>query len=229
MQSIEPEIVNKSVNLHRRLGWRFVSLLWRTIFRLFFKLEIRGRNNIPNDRKFILASNHQSNFDPPLIGSFFPRELYFVAKKQLFSNPIMGILLRWLNAISIDRGGADLRAMRKIKSTLNSGHDLLVFPEGHRSIDGDLRSPRKGVGMIADSVKCDILPLAISGSYQKPGFIIGRPQLIVEYGKPIDFTSISASEIEQKNEINPSKSEHYQLIADRIMNEISILYKNIRI
>jgi len=168
-----------------RLSYRFVAWVLRAWFRLGYRLEVRGLENIPASGSLVLASNHQSNADPPLIGAFFPREISFVAKKQLFENPWLARLIRFFNAIPLDRTGVDIRALKEIRFRLAEGRDLLVFPEGTRSRDGRLGKPRAGLGLIVSAAEVDVLPVLILGSRSRPGVPGRRPTLRLEFGAPI--------------------------------------------
>lgn len=168
-----------------RLSYRFVAWVLRTVFRLGYRVEVSGREWIPRQRSLVLASNHQSNLDPPLIGCFFPREISFVAKKQLFEQPLLGWLIRRFNAIPLDRSGVDLAALREIRSRLAEGRDLLVFPEGTRSRDGRLGKPRAGLGLIVAEADVDVLPVLILGSRSSPGLPGFRPLIHLQFGRPI--------------------------------------------
>ncbi|MFA7330821.1 MAG: lysophospholipid acyltransferase family protein [Candidatus Delongbacteria bacterium] len=168
-----------------RASYRFVAWVLRQVFRLGYRLEVSGLERIPRQGSLILASNHQSNLDPPLIGCFFPREISFVAKKQLFENPWLARLMRHFNALPLDRSGVDLRALREIRARLGQGHDLLVFPEGTRSRDGRLGQPRAGLGLIISAAEVDVLPVLILGSRSSPGLPGFRPVIRLEFGAPI--------------------------------------------
>ena len=173
-----------------RLSYRFVAWVLRAWFRLGYRLEVVGQERIPMSGSLVLASNHQSNLDPPLIGAFFPREISFVAKKQLFANPWFGRLIRHFNAIPLDRAGVDLRALKEIRARLAEGRDLLVFPEGTRSRDGRLGKPRAGLGLIVSAAEVDVLPVLILGSRNRPGLPGFRPRLRLEFGEPISRATL---------------------------------------
>ena len=173
-----------------RPSYRFAAFVLRALFRLGYRLEVVGRERVPRDRCLVLASNHQSNMDPPLVGAFFPREISFVAKKQLFAKPWLARLIRHYNAIPLDRSGVDRRAIREIRERLDQGRDLLVFPEGTRSRDGRLGKPRSGLGFIVSAAEVDVLPVLILGSRQRPGLPGFRPRLRLEYGNPVARASL---------------------------------------
>ena len=130
--------------------------------------RIRNLDQIPREGGLIVASNHISFWDPPLIGSAVTRELHFLAKEELFSTPVLGPLIRSLNAIPIRRGAADLSGIARAVEVLKGGGALLMFPEGGRMKDGELHPSRPGVGMMAVQADVPIAPCYISGS-NRPG------------------------------------------------------------
>lgn len=151
---------------------RFSSLTYAAVWHgsqmvsdLFYRTEVAGLEHFPMEGPFLLASNHASFLDPPLVGSHMPRELTYFARKTLFQGRF-GKLITDLNSIPIDRDGdSDLGAFRKVFSVLKDGGALLVFPEGTRSTDGSIGPARSGVGMIACRAKVPVLPVRIFGSY----------------------------------------------------------------
>ncbi|MDP2360229.1 MAG: lysophospholipid acyltransferase family protein [bacterium] len=173
-----------------RPSYRLAAFLLRSLFRLTYRLDVVGLEQVPLDRPLILAANHQSNLDPPLIGAFYPREISFVAKKQLFARAWMARLLHHFNAIPIDRAGVDRRAIRAIRSRLEEGRDLIVFPEGTRSKDGRLGRPRAGLGMIVGAAEADVLPVLVLGSRLRPGLPGFRPTLRLQFGTVIARASL---------------------------------------
>lgn len=173
-----------------RLSYRFTACCLRLFFRTCYRLELVGLERIPRDRGLILASNHQSNLDPPLIGAFFPRETGFVAKKQLFQNPFLRRLMQHFNAIPLDRSGVDLKAIRAIRQRLSQGLDLVVFPEGTRSKDGKLGQARAGLGLIVSAAEADVLPVLVTGSRLRPALPGFRQVLRLEFGLVIPRSTL---------------------------------------
>ena len=205
----------------RRPTYYFAQGVLRIVIRSLFAVEVRGRERIPRDRQLIVASNHQSNFDPPLVGSWLPVELYIVAKRQLFENAFLGAVIRYFNAVPIDREGSDRRAMARLSQLLKAGHNLLVFPEGTRSRDGKLGKARAGVGLLAAGCNCDILPVLVRGSRQKPRFLLKRPRLLLEYGHPVPAEEIKA--ILEETATEGGRAAAYQRVADRVLAEIQMM------
>lgn len=129
-------------------------ILFKFIFKNFFKCQIVGVENIPSTKGVIIAANHISLWDPPLIGTFLPRKINFMAKEELFDIPIIGYIIKRLNAFPVKRGTADRVAIKKAISLLKSGECLGLFPEGTRSKDGKLGEAEAGMALIA--IKADV-------------------------------------------------------------------------
>ena len=136
----------------------------RAFVQTFGTLEITGWENLP-EGGCVIACNHQSMIDPPLVGGSLNRELAFFARKTLFANPVFGKIISDCNAIPIDRdGGTDVAAFKKVFATIKAGRGLILFPEGTRSPDGTLQEPKGGPGMIACKMKVPVVPIRIFGA-----------------------------------------------------------------
>jgi 1-acyl-sn-glycerol-3-phosphate acyltransferase len=174
-----------------RFSYRLTAFVLRLLFRAAYKLEVSAPPSLP-EGPVLIAANHQSNLDPPLIGAFHPREMHFVAKKQLFEQPLLARVIRHFNAIPIDRAGVDRTALKEIRGLLDDGEDLVVFPEGTRSKTGELGRPRHGLGMILAMAQVDVLPILIDGTRHRPGFLLGRPRLKLRFGPLIRWQELEA-------------------------------------
>jgi len=140
-----------------------------------------GAENIPASGGVIIAPNHASYGDPPLIGASMTRPLYFMAKKELFDVPVLGALIRRTNAFPVSRGRQDIASVRFAGELLKDGRPLLIFPEGTRSKTGSFGKARPGVAMIACHAQVPVVPVRIINSFYLGSF---RP-LTVIFGKPI--------------------------------------------
>lgn len=170
------------------------TLLMRGIFRFFFKLEITGNARRSQYGRLILASNHQSNWDPFLVGVAARREVFFVAKKQLFSPFPVKVLLNLLNAIPLDRRGFDRKNLRRMEGILDQGGVLVMFPEGTRSTTGELGKVRDGVGMLALQTQADVQPVYLEGTRNTRPRIWRRHRLYLRFGEIIPITTFLKSE-----------------------------------
>ncbi len=174
--------------------YSFACLVVRFIFRLLFKVEIIGAEKIPNGKGFIVAPNHLSNLDPPLLGAFLPVKMGYMAKEELFKVPLFGRLIRSLGAFPVKRGGRDVAAVRSAVERLREGGCVVIFPEGRRSrTPGVLGEGKQGAAMIAAHAKVGILPVGISATYRF------RSRVTVRVGDLIEFPDkeerVSAADI----------------------------------
>jgi 1-acyl-sn-glycerol-3-phosphate acyltransferase len=170
--------------------YRALKPIAAALMRLGFRLEVRGRQHVPASGPVLLVSNHSSVLDPPFVGAASPRELYFLAKEELFAIPLFGRLIRALNARPVKRDGSDSRALKMALRLLDEGRGLLVFPEGTRGVEGRLREGKPGAGMLAVMSGAAVIPVYISGTGRAlpPGRTI--PQLTkvcVSFGPPLHF------------------------------------------
>ena len=159
-----------------------------------FRIKIEGRENIPTDKNFIICSNHISLFDPPMVGLSMPFPVRFMAKEELFSNKLFGGLLKALGAFPIKRGKSDVGALKAAINILKSGENLVIFPEGKRSKDGNLNRGKSGAALIAIKAGVNILPVGIDGKYglfKKMTVRIGKPVILEEYfGKKLETAEL---------------------------------------
>lgn len=128
-----------------RAIFRLTQLFVAGLFKLFIGLKIEGAENVPRSGAFYLASNHQSWFDPPIVGSTCPRELFFAAKLELFKTPVLGFLVKYYNSLPVRRDGFDRALLKSAGEVIKAGYGLILFPEGTRYLDGNLHTPRAGI------------------------------------------------------------------------------------
>jgi 1-acyl-sn-glycerol-3-phosphate acyltransferase len=198
------------MRFHYRAGVAMINFL----IGILRGMEKQGRENIPAQGAVLIASNHVAYFDPPLIGSASPREFYYMAKKELFDNSLLGWLIDKYNAIPISRGSFDREGIEKATEVLKQGNALLVFPEGTRSKDGNLREPKLGVAKLALETCAPIVPACIDypGGWLKAFFL--RRKIKVRFGSPI-----KAEEFLQI----PKNKEGYSKLTSQIMQRIKEL------
>lgn len=185
--------------------------------RLLFRLKVSGIENIPLSGGVIIASNHCSYLDIPLLSYGLNRHANFIGKKQLFTIPVLGTLLRLLGAIPIDRENVDRSALREIMKKLKSGNIVVIYPEGTRSPDGRLQPGKPGVGFIVRMSGMKVVPTAMLGTDKAmpSGRWFIRPHPVtIRFGAPLDFSE------------NPPKSEKQDVdsrITQEIMGKIAAL------
>jgi 1-acyl-sn-glycerol-3-phosphate acyltransferase len=199
------------------LYWFFYTLSG-IIAKTVFSYHAFGRENIIEDGPAIMAANHQSYLDPPLVGITCRKELYFLARKTLFEKKLLGPLISRVNALPVDLSRGDLTAVRTIINLLKDGHRTVIFPEGTRSVDGKIQPARPGIGMIIAKTLVPVVPMRIFGSFQawpKGGKITPHPVTVV-VGKPMRFT---------KEDFNENNRETYQKISERVLAAIVAIRK----
>ncbi|MEM7262380.1 MAG: lysophospholipid acyltransferase family protein [Planctomycetota bacterium] len=171
-----------------RLIYRFTQFLMVLLFRLYFRLRVHGRGRVPKTGAVILASNHASHLDPMLVGAPVPRPSYYLARRTLFRPKWWGAILKAYGAIPLERDGSAMSAIRTALGLLDEAKCVVIFPEGTRSTDGELREFKGGVGLLARKTKAAVVPVAILGSADalKRGSPIPRPvKITLHYGEPI--------------------------------------------
>lgn len=165
--------------------YNLIRFLCRSFFLLFFRLKVEGAENIPRQGGAIIAPNHVSLWDPPVIGCAMSRHIHFMAKEELFNIPLFRQLILVLNAFPVRRGAADRNAIRMAVDLLEQEKVLGLFPEGTRSRSGTLGAAELGVVMIAAKAGVPIIPAAIVGTQDIGKFPRFFPQLIVRFGDPL--------------------------------------------
>ncbi len=176
------------------LIYRVSRAACRVFFRLFGAYEVHGLEKLPRLGPVILASNHQSHLDPPLLGAAMRRPINPMAKEELFRVPLFGWWITHLNAFPVKRGVVDRAALRKALDVLSRGQVLLLFPEGTRSPDGSLGALQPGIGMIALKSHAPVYPVFIDGTREvlpRGAVLPRRAKLHVYIGDPLDPESLA--------------------------------------
>lgn len=167
------------------LVYAFGSGFARFFARWFLDFEVVGLDRIPRKGPLIVACNHISFWDPPLVGAHLPREMHFVAKAELFHNPLFGALIRSYNSIPIQRGAKARSGLRGAEEVLSAGGAVLIFPEGTRNKSGELLAPRAGVGRLAAVTRTPVAPACITGSNQIRRSMRRQGKVRVTFGSPV--------------------------------------------
>jgi 1-acyl-sn-glycerol-3-phosphate acyltransferase len=194
-------------------GW----MLFGSAFRSLFGLRITGREHLITDGAVLVASNHQSFLDPPLIGNLYQDEIVFLARKTLFKGFFKWLYPQW-NAIPVDQDRPDMASLKTIIRKLKEGNRVLVFPEGARTLDGKLGEAAPGIGLIAAKSGAVIQPVRISGARDalpRGSARLRFARITVAVGPPLRLTP---QEIK-----DASGKEGYEKIAKRIMAAIAAL------
>ena len=204
------------VEMQRVYGFCHYAL--RVMFDMFFRGEVAGLQHLPRTGGFLLAANHASYLDPPLIGCHVSRQLAYFARKTLWKRGVASWWLDSVGTIPVDRdGGQDVSAIKRVLRALKNERGLILFPEGTRTLDGRLQSAKPGVGFIAVKTQVPVVPVRIFGSFEAYGKGRGLhlgTRVTVVFGKPIP----PAVYDEPK-----SGRERAQIASERIMAEIARL------
>lgn len=191
----------------RSLCYLISKVVCWAVLRLGCGLSVHGREHVPRQGPFILASNHVSYLDPVVIGVACPRSLRFMARENLFHYALLGRYLRAVGVIPIQRGEVDLASIREAVSCLRRGEVVAIFPEGGRQFSGKLGVARRGVGLLAVMAKVPIVPILVTGTFQAlpPGEKrLHRAKIQVAFGPQIPYTLGLAI-------FKPARNHHEQL------------------
>src|SRR5215211_1573136 len=158
---------------------------------IYFRVRRLGREHVP-DGGVILASNHRSFLDPFVIGICIRRPIYFVAKRELFRNPLVGWFLNCMGAFPVRRGQSDEESVKTARQLLADGQAVVVFPEGTRIVNGSLGRPKRGVGRLALQSGAPVVPVAVTGSeHARDGWRIKPVRVHVRCGAPLTFPQVA--------------------------------------
>jgi 1-acyl-sn-glycerol-3-phosphate acyltransferase len=183
-------------------GHRVARLWARSILAVSrVPVSVRGLERLEAGRAYIFMSNHQSNFDIPVLLGHLPVQFRWLAKAELFRIPLFGRAMRGAGYISIDRTDRDaaFRSLRTAAATIRSGASIMIFPEGTRSTDGTLKPFKKGGFVTAIEAGVPIVPVAIRGTYEimaKADLLIHPREVTLDIGTPIatDAYTIASKE-----------------------------------
>src|SRR6266487_2142078 len=204
------------MNFYYWLGYH----LSRLVGRLFFRLRVVHRERMLQDGPVILAMNHQSYLDPPLAGITCDRAVYFLARRTLLDVPLLGRLLPKLNVIPVNQEGIDRSALKALIRVLKSGNAALVFPEGARTLDGNLQPAQPGMGLVIAKTLAPVVPMRIFGAHQalpRGGGGLHLVPITVVVGEPIFFTEA---------DLQSSRKDLYGRLSQRVMDAIAALHLN---
>jgi len=196
----------------------FFHFLAANLHAMWFRGEVTGTENFPLDGPFLIASNHASHLDPPLVGCHVPRQMRFFARKSLWNNRIMAWWMNQVETIPVERDSGDIGAIKRVLQALKENRAIVLFPEGTRSPDGRLQKAKPGVGLMACKTGVPVVPCRIFNSHQA----FSKGSYIPNFGTPIYAVfgpPIPASEYD-----DPAAGKaRYELAAQRIMDRIASL------
>lgn len=196
--------------------YRFLYVFVNWLVRIMAEVTVTGAENMPRGGGVLLVSNHLTNYDPLLCGMCFKRRLNYMAKIELYRNPLVTHIINSLNAFPVHRGQADRAALRRAEELLRLGRVVALFPEGHRSHGAGVQESKGGIALIARRSGAPILPVAITGAeHLLPPQLLHwrpwrRPTLTVTIGEPFTLPQTSGR-------------ADYDAIANTIMGRVAAL------
>lgn len=198
--------------------YRILYKLFADLFRRLFRVEVKGAENIPKDGAVIVCSNHISAFDPFIIIVSNIRQIYFMAKKELFRIPVLHLILKCVGVFPVDRQGNDVGAIKHAIRLLKNGEPFGIFPQGtrHTGEDPHTTEVRSGVGLIEEKTRADILPCCILTDGNRIKFF---KRTIIVYGKVLKASEFDG--IISSDELS-SKEKHLK-ISEKVFDEILTL------
>jgi 1-acyl-sn-glycerol-3-phosphate acyltransferase len=170
--------------------YRVPWLICRVTFSTYFRWRVYEANRVPLTGPVLLAANHASLLDPPLVGAALKRDICYLARESLFRNPVFGAVLRSWNVVPVDRDGGGAAGLRAIKERLQAGNAVILFPEGTRTQDGALQPARSGIGLLAIKCQAPVVPVRVFGTFAAYGRQMRFPRpraVVVKFGRPLDL------------------------------------------
>lgn len=160
-----------------------LKTVFKPFFMLTFGVRVKGLENVPEDRGFLICANHTSMLDVVMLGAVFEQRLNFMAKKEIFKFPPFAAFFRAVGAFPVNRGGADVHAIKTAVTKVENKEAICIFPQGTRrkGVDPSTTPVRGGVGLIAYHTGCAVVPVYIKTKgnhvriFKKTEIIIGKP------------------------------------------------------
>lgn len=209
---------NRAESSHPMNFWYWLGYtLSKIVGKVFFRYHALHRERMIQTGPVILAMNHQSYLDPPLAGIACDRDIYFLARSTLLEHWFWGWMLSKLNVIPVNQESADRSALKALIGILRAGEAALVFPEGGRTLDGNLQPAQPGLGFVIAKTLAPVVPMRIFGGFEawpRGGKKIRLHPITVAVGEPMRFTEA---------DLVGGGREMYQRLSDRVMNEIAKL------
>ncbi len=210
------------VSEYRVAWWRrhitrpIIMGFFRGLFHLLCKVEVTGKENVPLGKAYIVAINHVSTFEAPLVAGFWPEQAEATGAVDVWHRPGQGILARLYGGIQIHRGDVDRQMLSEAVSVLRSGRALMIAPEGGRSHAPGMRPAKPGVAFLIDAVRVPVVPVGIVGTtddlWHKASHF-KRPHVEMHIGKPFYLPPIEGS--------GAGRREARQRNADLVMAHIA--------
>jgi 1-acyl-sn-glycerol-3-phosphate acyltransferase len=194
------------------------GLLWvltRSVAWLCFRYRVVG--TVPRTGGLLIAANHASYFDIPLLGCGMTRRAWYLGRSDLFPIPGSKVILQWLGWIPLRLGRLDRKAFDKAIALIKQGKVVVIFPEGSRTLDGRLQEAKAGLGMIVAQTGCSVVPAYLKGTFEVLPSGAKWPrfrQVTVRFGEPVTFPKV---------EQNGENKKFYQDVSQTVMERIAAL------
>ncbi len=189
-------------------------LLFNLLSRLLLRFRVEGKHFFPKTGGVIVAANHASYFDIPLLGCAINRRVVFLGRATLFPNPVLSWMLQRLGWIPLKTHRLDRKAFDIALEHLKSGIPVVIFPEGSRTEDGQLQPGRPGIGFLVKESQCQVIPAYISGTFNVLPVKAKWPRLFpvtVFFGELLDFSNADTL----------TKKQEYEHIGQTVMDKIA--------
>lgn len=199
-----------------RLSRPLLKAVFRLIFHILARIEVTGRGNVPYKKPYVVAMNHISLYDPPLISAFWPEVLEIIGASDVFARPGQGQLVKLYGVMPVQRGEYDRALLQRIVAVIKAGYPLLIAPEGGRSHVTAMRRAYPGIAYIVEETRVPVVPVGLVGTTDdfwqraKRG---ERPLLEMRIGQPIDLPPITEKGV--------ARREARQRNADLVMQHIA--------
>ena len=194
-----------------RAGFRFIATA-------LFNHRVIGRENLDVPGGALIVSNHTSFVDPPCVGLAFNEPIHFLARKTLFKSWLGNLIIRAWNAIPVDQDRPDMASLKTVIRVLQRGEKVLVFPEGERSFDGQVKKGQPGVGLIVHKAHVPVIPVRLHGAHEalpRGGSLFRPADITLVVGKPWHYNPADYTE---------TGKELYQRISDDLIAQIMSLH-----
>lgn len=180
--------------------YKVVRSLLGFFLKLFYRFKVTGLENIPMNDRLVICANHRSNWDPVLISIAFPRQVHWMAKKELFRNKILSFIIYRLESFPVDRQDTDITAIKNALRVLKNEKVLGIFPEGTRVDSVDLNNAKAGTALLAIKAQSKVLPIYIGSTYKLFG------KVNINIGKPIDLSDKYNKKLNNEEYLDISKN-----------------------
>ena len=215
-----------SVPLRFKISRPITKAVFRGIFHVLGRVKVTGQENIPYGKPYVVAMNHVSIFDPPLIGAFWPEQLEIIGAADVFDKPGQGQVLKIYGVIPVHRGDYDRALLTKIVRIIKSGFPLLIAPEGGRSHVPAMRRAKSGIAYMVEQTGVPVVPVGLVGTTEdfwqraKRG---ERPQLEMRIGKPITLPEITV----KGNERHEARQQNADLVMRHLAGLLPEEYRGV--